>query len=101
MGPYFRSGITLCLVITLAQVITVTCQEDIKNALGYFSARWRLNDGVLCTTAIMMWPCRWDGQKQATHFGQTLSQRQTGHTQSERMLDLKYASLTSIQVHLR
>lgn len=53
--------------------------------LGYFSARSRLNDGVLSAIAIMMWPCRWDGQIQATNFGQTSGQRQTRHTQSERM----------------
>lgn len=48
----------------------------------------------------MMWPRRWDGQKQATNFGQTSGQRQTRHTQNEKMLDMKYASLASIQVHL-
>lgn len=78
-------------------------QYKLKHArgrLGYFSARSRLNDGVCSATAIMMWPCGWDGQKQATNFGQTSGQRQTRHTQSERMLDVKYASLASIQVHL-
>lgn len=54
--------------------------------LGYFSARSRLNEGVLSATAIMMWPCGWGGQKQATNFGQTPGQKQTRHTQSERML---------------
>ncbi|XP_008291781.1 collagen alpha-1(II) chain-like [Stegastes partitus] len=31
MGPSLRSRITVCLVLTLAQVIAVTCQEDAKN----------------------------------------------------------------------
>ncbi|XP_034534121.1 cysteine-rich motor neuron 1 protein-like [Notolabrus celidotus] len=31
MGPSFHSRITVCLVLTLAQVIFVTCQEDSKN----------------------------------------------------------------------
>ncbi|XP_075333089.1 cysteine-rich motor neuron 1 protein-like [Odontesthes bonariensis] len=31
MGPLFRSRITICLALTLAQVIAVTCQEDTKN----------------------------------------------------------------------
>lgn len=30
MDPSLRSRITLCLVLTLAQVIAVTCQEDAK-----------------------------------------------------------------------
>lgn len=30
MGPSLRSRITVCLLITLAQVIAVTCQEDTK-----------------------------------------------------------------------
>lgn len=41
-----------------------------------------LNDGVLSATAIMMWPCGSDGQKQATNFGQSLGQRQNRHTQN-------------------
>uniref|UniRef100_A0A3Q1FGW6 VWFC domain-containing protein n=1 Tax=Acanthochromis polyacanthus TaxID=80966 RepID=A0A3Q1FGW6_9TELE len=31
MGPSFCSRITVCLLLTLAQVIAVTCQEDAKN----------------------------------------------------------------------
>lgn len=46
-----------------------------QGLLGYFSARSRLNDGVLSAMAIMMWPCGWDGQKQATNFGQTSGQK--------------------------
>lgn len=30
MGPFLRSVITACLVFTMARVISVTCQEDIK-----------------------------------------------------------------------
>ena len=30
MGPSLRSGITVCLALALAQVLTVTCQEDTK-----------------------------------------------------------------------
>lgn len=69
-------------------------QYTVKSAhgwLGYFSARSSLNEGVLSAMAIMMWPCGWDGQKQATNFGQTWGQRQTRHTQSEKTLYMKYA----------
>lgn len=41
-------------------------------------------------TIIMMWPCGWDGQKQDPNFGQTLGQRQTRHTQHEKMVIVKY-----------
>lgn len=34
MDPSLRSRITVCLVIALAQVIAVTCQEDAKNGEG-------------------------------------------------------------------
>lgn len=67
--------------------------KHVQGLLGYFSARSRQNDGVSCAMAIMMRSCGWDGQKQATNFGQTPGQRQTRHTQSKKMLDIKYASL--------
>lgn len=47
--------------------------------------------------AIMMWPCGWDGQKQATNFGQTWGQMQTRHTQREKTLEYEICSLLSTE----
>lgn len=76
------------------------CSAHLKSTQGYFSARSRLNEGVRSATAIMMWPCGWNGQKKATNFGQTSGQLQTRHTQTKTMLNMKYASLTFIQLYL-
>ncbi|KAF3688424.1 Extracellular matrix protein FRAS1 Precursor [Channa argus] len=56
MGPSLCSGITVCLVVALAQVISVTCQEDTKK--GVASAEHVLHVDLVCAFTPDALSCR-------------------------------------------